>query len=132
MDPLSGDLFIVTKGQLFSRNALVVVYRIPKLDSQKSTVVAKSVLKLALGPVTAADAMPDGSGVAIRNYGQLRYWPRAAGQSVIDALRGEPCGWPLADRGTQGEAFGFRADGRGYFTIAEGSGQPIYPYEIER
>ena len=131
MDPSSGDLYIVTKGALFSNAEPVPVFRIPREDLQKSQLTLKPVVNIAMGPVTAADVLPDGSGLAIRNYRQLHFWPRKPEQSLADALRGEPCAWPLADLRKQGESFGFRADGRGYYTIAEGEEQPIYFYGIE-
>jgi hypothetical protein len=79
-----------------------------------------------MGPVTAADVLPDGSGIAIRNYVMAGFWPRPRGTSLVAALGGPGCPLPLADLGSQGEAFCFAADGRGYFTLAEGEGQPLY------
>ncbi|MFT3923400.1 MAG: hypothetical protein QM778_12770 [Myxococcales bacterium] len=132
VDAASGDLFIVAKGSFFSsHDAPIGLYRIARQELLKPQALAHFVLNLPLGPVTAADLVPDGSGVAIRNYRQLFFWPRAPGQSLVEALSGTPCPWPLADTKKQGESFGFRADGLGYFTISEGEEQPIYFYALE-
>ncbi len=132
IDPQSGDLYIVSKGAFFARkDAPMPVFRVPRGELERRKVTAKLVATVALGPVTAADVLPDGSGVAVRNYKRLRFWPRASGQPLFAALSGDFCEWPLADARKQGEAFGFRADGRGYFTISEGSQQPIYEFSFE-
>jgi len=131
MDPISGDLFIVAKAFLFFREAPVGIFRVARADLLKPAAVAHPVLQLPLGPVTAADVKADGSGVAIRNYSNLFYWPRAPEQSLVEALAGVACPWPLADTRRQGEALGFSADGQGYFTVSEGAQEPLYFYALE-
>ena len=56
-------------------------------------------------------------------------FPRAAGQSVADALHAGPCTAPQKSE-TQGEAVAIAADGSSYATISEGSEQPINVFAI--
>ena len=109
----------------------MAVFRIPREELASRKVIAKPVATVALGPVTAADVLPDGSGLAVRNYKKLLFWPRGPEQALFEALSGDFCEWPLEDAKRQGEAFGFRADGRGYYTTSEGWEQPIYEYLFE-
>jgi autotransporter-associated beta strand protein len=50
-----------------------------------------------------------------------------AGGSITDAFNTAPITIPLASE-PQGEAIGFDPNGRGYFTLSEGSSQPVYYY----
>jgi hypothetical protein len=132
IDPSNGDLYLVAKGALFAPQQLVGVYRVPAAELAREEVLARKVASLPLGPATAGDILPDGSGIAIRNYTSLYFWPRAAGQSIASALKQPACPLPLADFGQQGEALGFTADGRGYVTIAEGRHAKIYRFSLTR
>jgi hypothetical protein len=52
-------------------------------------------------------------------------WQRPRGRSIVQALTGPRCAGPIPFE-LQGEAIAFRPDGRGYATIAEGSGQRLH------
>lgn len=132
VDPVSGDLFLVEKGALLSPQQPVGVYRVPGSEAEHGKARARKVATIALGPTTAGDILPDGSGIAIRNYTGIFYWPRAKDQTVADALKQPACPLPMADLGQQGEALGFTADGKGYVTIAEGAKSPIYRFTLTR
>lgn len=132
VDPTSGDLYLVAKGALFAPQQLVGVYRVPAAELAHEEVLARKIASLPLGPATAGDILPDGSGIAIRNYTNLYFWPRASGQSIAAALKQAACPLPLTDLGQQGEALGFTADGRGYVTIAEGRHAKIYRFSLTR
>jgi hypothetical protein len=125
-DPRSGDLYLIEKGPLLPTRHPVGVYRIDAAELLKPRVRARRIATVPLGPVTAADVLPDGSGLAVRNYTHARFWPIADGEGVAAALAREGCDLPLADLGEQGEALAFRADGTAYVTIAEGEGPPIH------
>ncbi len=73
------------------------------------------------GLATGADIRADGRLVALRTYDTVWLFERSLGQSVADALSGQPCEAPTRPE-EQGEAVGFLADGsRGFVTIAEGT-----------
>jgi hypothetical protein len=74
---------------------------------------------------TGGAISPDGSLILIKTYTRAYLWPRAKNQSVSDALKALPCRAPIPIE-PQGEAIGFAANGKGYFTVSEGSSQPIY------
>lgn len=126
VDPRGGDLYIVAKGPLLPFDGQVSVYKVERAALEEGQAVARPVARIPMGPATAADITPDGSAVAVRNYTNLRLWLRAPEQSVAEALSGAGCELPLADLGAQGEALTFGADGRGYYTVAEGKGQALY------
>lgn len=130
VDPLRQDLYLVQKGPLFASEAPVGVYRLAAEALRTGQVTARRVATIPLGPATGGDMQRDGSALAIRNYWTALSWKRVPGESVASALARPPCVLPLADRGQQGESFGYTADGTGYLTISEGPGAPIYHYRL--
>jgi hypothetical protein len=128
VDPLTRDLFIVAKGALLDFAAPVGVYRVSAEALRAGQGTAKRVAELPMGPTTGGDVAPDGSGVIIRNYVRLSYWPRAPGSSLAVALQGSGCELPLADIGKQGEAVAFLPERRGYVTVSEGAHATLYFY----
>jgi hypothetical protein len=132
VDPVTADLYLVTKSLL--SNPELYVARAP-LNEQKTTVLER-VMELKLGDltgglVTGGDIAADGSAVLIRTYIDAYYWPRAAGQSIAEALGHAPCGVPLHGE-PQGEAIAFSADGRSYFTVSEGRHPRLYSFVRDR
>ncbi|MBN1612471.1 MAG: hypothetical protein JW940_37920 [Polyangiaceae bacterium] len=131
VDPVTADLYLVTKSLL--SNPELYVARAP-LDEKKTNVLER-VMELKLedsmgltgGLVTAGDIAADGSAVLIRTYMDARYWPRASGRSVAEALQNVPCTVPL-HREPQGEAIAFSADGRDYLTVSEGRRPRLYSF----
>lgn len=133
VDPLSGDLFLFTKADGSSR-----VYRAPAASIASPTgTITLSFLRTISIPsgqrVTAADISPDGNWILLRGLSFARLWRRDAGQTVSDAVAGAVgagnC-WavPVVGNPTepQGESICFDWTGSGYFTVSEGSFQPIY------
>ncbi|HWN97136.1 MAG TPA: hypothetical protein VNT99_19050, partial [Methylomirabilota bacterium] len=55
-------------------------------------------------------------------------WQRTGSQSVSDAVAGSPITIPIVGPPAEpnGEAIGFDANGRGYYTLSEGFGQPLF------
>lgn len=123
-DPLNGDLIIVTKGLVSSG-----IYRAPAPHTVGRTTLtyegdASGVMTQL---VTGGDISPDGRYIALRTYGAVHLYLRSSGVSVADALKASPCEVPQAAEG-QGEAVAFAADGGAYFTVSEGSAQPIWRF----
>jgi hypothetical protein len=131
-DPTSSNLYIVAKAGLFEFGAQVPVFRIAAAELSNASATAVKVAQVPLGPATSGDVLPDGSGVAIRNYTGVRYWSRAAGEALEDALKKPPCSMPVSEGfAAQGEALGFTPDGKAYLTTTEGAGSGIFRYELE-
>jgi hypothetical protein len=121
VDPVSGDLFIVTKNwSLLGRSS---IYRAPAGLKAGSTTVLQKLgdVKLPRATlVTGGDVSSDGSVVALRSYTAVRLYQRTSGQSVAAALQSKPCTGPRP-REKQGEAIGFALGGGSYATISEGT-----------
>ena len=127
VDPVSGDLFLVTKDR--AGEGVAHVFRNPAPHTAGVMVTLELVDNIPLpSQVTGGDVSPSGDGVLLRLYSQAYYWPRATGTNLWEAFSGTACPVPLAVE-PQGEAIAFAADGLGYYTISEGAFQPIYFYE---
>ncbi|MCC7086721.1 MAG: hypothetical protein IT427_17105 [Pirellulales bacterium] len=130
VDPITGDLFIISKGLTAS------VFRAPAGAFDATQPVALALLGnlgSAISFSTAADISPDGASILVRGYGTTaRLFQRSPGQSVGDALLAPGVAVTLAAE-TQGEAIGWAADGKGFYTTSEFAGlasQPIYYYGV--
>lgn len=141
-DPVSGDLFIVTKvwpadADDGATSTLSGVYRAANADlaaaSGDSVVQMTKVADVDLGRwgqlATAGDITNDGAVVAIRTYEQLVMWPRAPGADLWEAFDNEPCRAPVA-AGRQGEAFTFLPGSNSYLTISEGTHPPLNQFAV--
>jgi len=127
LDPVFGDLVIVAKS--FTGGA-VNVYRAPANLASGSTTALTKVGQIALGPglanaVTAADVTSDGRAVALRTYGAVKVFNRSTTNKLWTAFGAGACSAPLPSEG-QGEAIGFRADGRQLATVSEGTNQMLH------
>jgi hypothetical protein len=130
-DPVSGDLFVVSKQWDGNPTG---VYRVPAgavRDPDAPVVMEREgdVAGLPVQLVTGGDVARDGSLVALRTYLGVLLWDRRPGETVPEALRRPPCGAPAALE-PQGEAIAFAADGRGYVTISEGQSPPIHRFAL--
>lgn len=138
VDPLAGDLVIVTK----SYGGLSRVLRAPAaslvdggsvtmVDDGPVTIPSPEGFSLGLPgtAVTGADITSDGAIVVLRTYQSVLVFSRATGQTVADALRAEPCFAPRADE-AQGEAVAFTGDGTALVTISEGVRQRVHRVAI--
>ncbi len=127
VDPVSGDLFLVTKDR--AGENMAHVFRNPAPHTSGVMVTLELVDSIPLTfQVTGGDVSPSGDGVLLRLYFQAYYWSRAMGTNLWEAFSGTACTVPLAVE-PQGEAIAFAADGLGYYTVSEGNFQPIYSYE---
>jgi hypothetical protein len=79
--------------------------------------------------ITGGDISKDGQQVLIKSYTKVYYWKRENNEPIWKTVQRNPKLLPyLMER--QGEAIGFTADGKGYYTTSEGRYSPIYYYKI--
>ena len=119
VDPLTRDLYVISKRDLFSR-----VYRAAYPQSTSQTVRLELVCLLPWGLATGGDVSPDGKKVAVRSMVWASLWYRDPDQALWQAFRGKAWSIPLAAE-SQGEAIGFDSSGQGYYTVSEGKNSPI-------
>ncbi len=127
VDPVFGDTMIIAKSLT---GGTVNVYQAPADLAAGSTTALTKVGQLVLGgglanAVTAADVTLDGKAVAVRTYGSVLVFNRDLNGKVWAALGGSPCTAPLPSE-VQGEAVGFRPDGRQLATVSEGVNQTLH------
>ncbi len=115
VDPLSGDLFILSKRD--SSNTLYTVTA-DKLWDRTPEKKLKKVMKLPITMSVAGDISKDGLQIVIKNYWVIYYWDRRQGETVPEALSREPILLPYTPE-PQGEAVTFFQDGKGYYTLSE-------------
>jgi hypothetical protein len=127
VDPLSGDVFVITRlpgGEVFHADANI-------FDTPGGTNTMDYLGNIPLSDARAADISPDGRFILVRNKTTTALlWERTPGESVWDAMQGIPIPVTLASE-AQGEAIGWAADGRGFYTTSEWNDegpQPIYFY----
>ena len=124
-DPVTGDLFIVTKVLVGPAG----VYRIPAGAGGGATIAMEREGDLAGSLVTGGDISSDGSVIGLRTYTSVLLWERAPGESVPEALAGPPCTAPAVAE-PQGEALAMATDGRGYVTVSEGANPTINVFRL--
>jgi hypothetical protein len=120
VDPLTRDIYIIAKRELFSR-----VYRAGFPQSTTQTTQMETVTTLSWGFATGGDVSPDGREVIVRGMFNASLWTRPAGEPLWHAFSGKQVFLPLAHE-PQGEAICFDSQGLGYFTISEGVHPPLY------
>lgn len=126
-DPLTGDLFIVTK----TESGTSIVFRAAFPHDEAATIELENVAQIELGGATlpgsplatGGDISADGSLVAIRTYGGAYGWRRTASATIGEAFATDPCSLPTEAR-PQGEALAISPTG--FFTISEGATPPIW------
>ena len=128
VDPLRGDLVIVTKG-LGAARAYLASARLPA--GTQATLRRGPAIALSL--VTAGDVSADGRIVVLRGYDRLAVWVRHGRERLTTTLRRAPCLSPtsLAGEG-QGEAIALDRRGTSFATVAEGSPAVLRRYTVER
>jgi len=115
LDPITNDLFIVTKELEGAR-----LYRLPNPQSTEGTMTAELIGNVpALLLATGGDISADGQEILIRNYTNIYYWKRKAGETIGQTLMREatkPVPYALEP---QGEAVCFDREMKGYYTFSE-------------
>lgn len=113
LDPLTKDLFIVTK-----RENQVLVYKAPFPQIAGKTIVLEKEAELPFTWITAGDISADGQEVLLKTYDHIYYWKRKPGQSIPELLKTTPKQLPYK-REPQGEAIAWKRDGTGFYTTSE-------------
>ncbi|MFM7617670.1 MAG: hypothetical protein ACKO72_09480 [Actinomycetes bacterium] len=133
IDPVSHSILVITKSLA---GGAQTVYRASTATAPGATVtmtVAGTVTTTTglAGAITGADLTRDGLQLAVRTYGGVRVVARNADlpldRFVAGATGSVSCTGPVPAE-IQGEAIGFRADGRGYVTVSEGAGAVLHRY----
>ena len=140
VDPKSGDLFIIDKEYT---SGIGKVFRVAKAQLvDGADVTMEEVASFTLSPddeksgsglpgtiITGADVSPDGSIVLVRTYRRVLAFARPKGAPLADAFTVDPCPAPQVNE-PQGEAVGFAANGRAYYTISEGEHAAINRFTV--
>lgn len=130
VDPIEKLLYIVSK-----RQDSVTVYTTPLNYKANDTVTLTKRCKLFFTGlkvfkwITAGDISKDGKQVALKSYEKVYYWKRNGNEPIWKTMQGKPQ-VPFYVPEKQGEAIGFAADGKGYYTTSEGVYAPIYYYKV--
>ncbi len=124
-DPLTGDLYIITKRDFGNR-----VYRAPAPGAGDQAITLEYMGKMSWMGAVAGDISVTGLEVLVKSYVGITLYERPVGMNLWDALIGtvNATSVPYTSE-LQGEAVGFDAVGSGYFTLGEGAGQPLYYYQ---
>jgi len=120
VDPLTRDIFIISKRELFSK-----VYRAAYPQSTTQTTTMERVATLPWGLAVAGDVSPDGRRVIVRGMFNASLWVRPSGEPLWKAFSGKMVHLPLMSE-RQGEGICFDARGTGYFTIGEMLHPPLH------
>lgn len=128
VEPRTGEVVVITK-TLFQAPR---VFYVPSLEGPRLTWRGGREIQLeapGLGGFlpTGGDVSPDGAWVILRSYHTAYLWRRKTARPLHETFEAAPCSVPLAEE-PQGEAIGFAADGRSYFTLSEGQRQPLHRY----
>jgi hypothetical protein len=129
VDPISNDVFVVTKGDWGAR-----VYR-ANLTSlpNGSTVILAFVRSLPFAKASGGDISDDGTLIVMRRENFAKVWERDAGESVDSALSRTGRRIPVIGqpREENGEGIALLPNGMGYVTISEGENPVIYFFRAQ-
>ena len=120
VDPLSRDIYILSKRELFSK-----VYRAAYPQSTAQPTRMEQVAVMPWGFAVAGDVSPDGRRVIVRGMFNASLWDRPADEPLWHAFSGKQVQLPLMDE-PQGEGICFDSRGTGYFTIGEMWQPPLH------
>jgi len=116
LDPLSGDMYIVTKSPGTS-----LIYRLPADTPVNAVYAAQRCCSLDLPQATGGSVSADGARILIKNYFSLFYWDRDPDRSFASAFDAPPQLLPYIPE-PQGEAVCWNREGNGFFTLSEQKG----------
>lgn len=123
VDPITKDIYIISKRTSYSR-----VYRAAYPQSTTSITTMEYKCQLPWGWAVGGDISSEGNIIIVKGYYNASVWYRGKGTNLWDAFAGQRCDIPLRTE-PQGEAICFDANGCNYYTVSEGSYQPIYYFE---
>lgn len=112
-DPETNDIYIITK-----RDSLSRIYKFSYPQSTTSTTTVSFVGEMRSSGICSAAVSPDGKELLAKNYTNIYYWKRSAGESIPSALQRIPVtlGYVLEP---QGEAICFKNNNAGFYTLSE-------------
>jgi hypothetical protein len=112
-DPLSGDMYIVTK-----RVKPAGVYRIPATMATDEMMTLTRIAELPYRYLTGGDISAAGTEILIKSYTTIYYWSRLPGESLEAVFGRRPQTAPyIWEPG--GEAVAWSATAQGYYTVSE-------------
>ena len=118
IDPVDPAAYVITKSRT---EAFVYRGSIELVDGAAEMELVATLFLDA--EVSGADISADGSLIAFRGYNTVWMWHRSEGQSISQALSGEPCESPSPDE-RQGESIAIDRD-LNYWTLSEGTNKDI-------
>ena len=123
--PQTGEMMVVTK--VAEGLSSLYVFPTPLVANQQATLVKVGDLTPPTGSVriTSGDVHPEGKGILLRTYTSLFFYAMTPDQTLEAALTAKPCEMPVLLE-LQGESVAFTANGRGYVTVSEMSGQSLH------
>lgn len=126
LDPLTKDLFIVTKRSFYSK-----IYVLPFPQQTDGATTALVVGEFPFTRATGGNISSDGREMLIKTYDHIMYWYRTSEESMVEMFQKTPLLAPYNPVEPQGEAICFDPDG-GYYTLSEFSNAivpELYHYE---
>ncbi|MCD8539056.1 MAG: PE-PGRS family protein [Leadbetterella sp.] len=122
VDPLSRDIYVITKNQLNVR-----VYRLPYPQSTTSLNEAEYMGAIQYFLIVSGDVSPDGNEILLKAYNALYYWKRKPGETLYQVLsRAHDLSAPYVIE-PQGESVCWDTEARGYYTMSERASEPVTP-----
>lgn len=122
VDPLTKDLFIVTKRETANK---LFCAPYPQATDKVTELTYK--VTLPTGFAVGGDVSQDGRFILVRTMFGAVMFERSVDKPVWEAFKNAK-GIPVKTE-PQGEAIAFDLEGNGYYTVSEGKNQPIYYYE---
>ena len=122
IDPLTKDIYIITKRELASR-----VYWAPFPHATDRPITLKFMTPLPWRWATGGDVAPDGQAVLVRSIMHASRFQRIPGEPLWKAFGAPHQTIPIRAH-IKGEAICFDAQGRGYYSLNEGKNPSIYYY----
>lgn len=127
-DPVNGNIYLVTK----EPGTPAQIYSNPAPHTADLLVTLDWITEIPVGPVliTGGDLSPFANEILLRTYFAIYLWAFTPGEALWNVFLDPACSMPMVLE-PQGEAICFAADGEGYYSISEQSGQgprPLYFY----
>ncbi|MCW5884765.1 MAG: PE-PGRS family protein, partial [Candidatus Kapabacteria bacterium] len=115
IDPISMDLFVISKREGFSR---VFSSKYPFIDDFNEL---EHIATLPFNTATGADISSDGKEILVRNYIRVYYWQRNGREHLKYTFQQNPQCLPLISE-PKGESICFAYNNSGYYTVSEVQG----------
>jgi len=113
VDPDTKDIYIITKTDLHSKLfKLTYPYSTTKMNS------VEEVGSLPYNYAVSAALSPNGRELVVKTYGAIYYYPRTAGETIVQTLSKKYSSLPYQPE-PQGEAIVFDNNDSGYYTLSE-------------